>query len=154
MSGDVTNDELIGILADGQLCGPDRCSSRVPNACTCALAAARMKEALGKLDEYEHREKLHMDRCRHDMERIVRLEQQLGRYHGKARYRVLHDHGLAEGKGAPAGTARRVTAICYGASPPTLVAAAAWTNSTSRAGLSLDAARISGLSSARAPGIA
>src|SRR5690606_32613473 len=29
---------------------------------------------LGKLDEYEHREKLHMDRCRHDMERIVRLE--------------------------------------------------------------------------------
>ena len=30
----------------------------------------------GKLDEYEHRAKLHMDRCQHDMERIVALEQQ------------------------------------------------------------------------------
>lgn len=29
-----------------------------------------------KLDEYEHRAKLHMDRCQHDMERIVALEQQ------------------------------------------------------------------------------
>lgn len=37
----------------------------------------------GKLDEYEHREKLHMDRCQHDMERIVRLEQQLADITGK-----------------------------------------------------------------------
>lgn len=34
------------------------------------------REALLKLDEYEHRAKLHMDRCQHDMERIVALEQQ------------------------------------------------------------------------------
>lgn len=52
MSSDVTNDELIEILADGQLCEPDRCSNRVPNACTCGLAAERLKEALGKLDRY------------------------------------------------------------------------------------------------------
>ena len=34
------------------------------------------REALLKLDEYERRAKLHMDRCQHDMERIVALEQQ------------------------------------------------------------------------------
>ena len=52
MSSDVTNDELIEILADGLLCESDRCLSHLPNACTCALAAERLKEALGKLDRY------------------------------------------------------------------------------------------------------
>lgn len=52
MSSDVTNDELIEILADGLLCGSNRCLGYVPNACKCALAAERLKEALGKLDRY------------------------------------------------------------------------------------------------------
>lgn len=39
--------------------------------------------AANRIREYEHREKLHMDRCRHDMERIVRLEQQLADIKGK-----------------------------------------------------------------------
>lgn len=37
---------------------------------------SHIKDLESKLDEYEHRAKLHMDRCQHDMERIVALEQQ------------------------------------------------------------------------------
>ena len=39
--------------------------------------------AANRIREYERREKLYMDRCRHDMERIVRLEQQLADITGK-----------------------------------------------------------------------